>query len=456
MAGVLAYFFAGQSVALAQTPINPPGSSIALPNITKKDIKLPTIEVSKEAVVVIPPTTVPGVAVLITADQPKNVKLPKGENLLLVNLPGLSILVPNLAKLATFGNGALGIVLDQVGLVDQLFANTANANLLAPVNQVIDDLVSGGAVPSDGTQGVSSSATSILTLAASNLWTWNAATIGTTDHAGFKFQSNGGGDPVTGTTLPGHSVDRAELPGILWDASSHMGLPRGSVFFGATGGVSESDIDLKSDETLNKVKVADPGGVKLRSWSAGGFALLVTDAWYVGSTAGGSWGSAESENHLTGAESEYDLTSFTSSLFLGTIVPVTDTLRVDLRGTLAYQRAVADAHADTCGIAYGEHAIEAANASIAGRLFALMRAGDGLTLRPFIQAGVGKRFHYDNELDIGSVEFTFVDANSSVFAAGGIDFESGETLHLSASVRRDHSPDYDSLSGRFGLMVRLN
>src|SRR5262249_33966155 len=134
---------------------------------------------------------------------------------------------------------------------------------------------------------------------------------------------------------------------------------------------------------------------------------------------------------------------------------LTDTMRLDLRSTLTYQRTVGEAHADSLGIVYGDHTMEATNATFSGRLFAVFRQGE-LTMRPFVQAGLTHYLQYDNRLNIDSVAFRFQEADTSVFVAAGLDLEISSSLQLTVGVRQDHSADLDSIAGRLGFMVRLN
>jgi outer membrane autotransporter protein len=223
---------------------------------------------------------------------------------------------------------------------------------------------------------------------------------------------------------------------------------------GISAGVSESQLDIRGDSTLRGLGITDVGSANIRAWSVGGFALLTTRAWYVGTAAGGSWGKAQTENAVIGAESDFDGSSLTSSLFVGTIVPLPQDLRIDVRGTLGYHRTQGDAHHDTLGIAYGEHVLEHLSGTLSARLFTVIPAG-AHTLRPYVQAGVTHRFYYANDVNIQGVDFSFDDADTSLFAAGGIDLEINDWLQLSAGVRQDHSPDYDYVSGRFGVLLKL-
>jgi hypothetical protein len=40
--------------------------------------------------------------------------------------------------------------------------------------------------------------------------------------------------------------------------------------------------------------------------------------------------------------------------------------------------------------------------------------------------------------------------------AGGLDFDINGTLQLSVGARYDRSQDYDSLTGRIGVLLKLN
>ncbi len=384
------------------------------------------------------------------------------EDLLLINLPGITIVLPDLPVVGGIGTGVLGVVLDQVSSVSQALSNTANQALLSPVQQILDNLLGGGSAASssstDGPSGANAGGgvPGMAALPLSNLWMWNAMTFGTSSHGGYQFRAGSGDNLITGTTLEVRTNERSEMPGILWDASTLAGLRPGTLHFGVNAGIAESDLDVRANSVLRSLGLTQAGAGHLKSWSAGGFALLTTRAWYTGAAAGGSWGRAETDNFVTGARSDYDGSSFTSSLFAGTILPITaDDVRLDLRATLGYQRTVGEAHSDTAGITYSDHTVETFDGSLSARLFGVVRL-PSFTLRPYAQAGVVHRFHYLNELQIQGVDFSFDDADTSVFFAGGLDFDINSTLQLSAGVRHDHSPDYDSLTGRIGVLLKLN
>ena len=455
--GLLAFAIAGHDRACAQKLPEVPGISIALPNIIDVTIKLPTIiDPGKgNPTVVLPALSLASISLLNTNGLPPILNLPAGENLLLINLPGISVVGPNLPALARVGNSALGLLLNQVSGVNQLLANTVGLSLLGPIEQIIGGLTGGDGPTTNAPSAGNNGARGLVALPLSNLWTWSAVTLGSGSHNGFSYQANAGNGVVTGSTLPIHSSDSSLMPGVLVDASSLVGLRRGAFHVGISGGVSESELEIRGDSTLRQLGITEAGSASIRAWSLGGFALLTTRAWYAGAAAGGSWGEAKTENTVLGAKSAYDGSSMTSSLFVGSIASLTQDLRLDVRGTLGYHYTQGDAHHDTLGVAYGEHTIEHVNGTVSARLFTVIPAG-AFTLRPYLQAGVMHRFHYANDLQIQSIDFTFDDADTSLFAAGGIDLEISDWLQLSAGVRHDQSADYDYLSGRFGILVKLN
>ena len=242
------------------------------------------------------------------------------EDLLLINLPGITIVLPDLPVVGGLGSGVLGVVLDQVSSVSQTLSNTANQALLSPVQQILDNLLSGGGAASSSSPNGPSAAgaggvSGMAALPLSNLWMWNAGTFGTSNHGGYQFRAGSGDTIITGTTLEVRSNDRSEMPGLLWDASTLAGLRPGTVHFGVNGGIAESDLDVRANSALRSLGLTQAGVGNLKSWSAGGFALLTTRAWYTGAAAGGSWGRAETDNLVTGARSDFDGSSFTSALF---------------------------------------------------------------------------------------------------------------------------------------------
>lgn len=134
-------FLAAGFLAGAITGSNAAHAQLTLPNITVPNVTVPAIAVP--GVVTVPGVTVAGITVVLPSVPSVNLvdplglvpglNLPIGSNVLLINLPGVSILLPNLLELASLGNGAVGVVLNQVAPVNQLFSDAARANQMMPV-----------------------------------------------------------------------------------------------------------------------------------------------------------------------------------------------------------------------------------------------------------------------------------------------------------------------------------
>lgn len=340
-------------------------------------------------------------------------------------------------------------VINLTSPITQLFAGMGSAEAFAPVEQLLGSLAFGGDAPSSC---ASLNSATLAPAPTADIWSWNSVTVGRTEHDGYRVNADGAS---CGSTLPFQTSERAQLPGVLWDASAAFGLKKGTLHLGFSSGASDSDTQIKASAALRDAGIAQAGSNRMRSWSVGGFSLLTTDNWYAGSAFGSAWGQTESQNFALGSSSDYDTSTFVAAGFLGTIVPLTDNVRFDLRGTLSYQRTVGDAHIDSLGLVYGDHVIEAADAMLSGRLFGVFTQ-DGVTIRPFIQAGITHHLRYSNQLEIDGIAYALQEDDTSLFAATGLDFEIDRTLQLSVGVRHDRSSDTESVTGRFGLTLRLN
>ena len=360
--------------------------------------------------------------------------------------PAVTVGIPGPSPLTVLGSDAL----NQISPITQLFAGMGSAGVLAPVDQLVSGLSFANAA-SSGCAAADAGAMSPLP--AANIWMWNASTIRQTDHDGMRINSSE--NSQCGSSLPIQTLERTNLPGILWDASSALGMKRGTFHLGFSGGPSETDTQVKANAILRDAGITQAAAVRLTSWSAGGFSLLTTDSWYAGSAVGGAWGRAESQNFVLGSASDYNTSTLVAAGFLGTILPLTDNVRFDMRGTLSYQRTVGEAHSDTLGIVYGDHTIEATQLMLSGRLFGVFNQGS-LTIRPFLQTGITHNLHYNNQLNIDGIAFQLRDSDISVFIASGLDFEISNALQLSLGVRQEYGGDVESLSGRLGFTARLN
>jgi hypothetical protein len=401
------------------------------------------------AAVVLPGVNVAGVtsvapAAINLSDGGATISLPSvalGNDAVVLDLPTVGLPPPS---------GGLGDLINQTAGTTQLFAGMGSAQVLMPFEQSLDALAFGDAMSS----GCAYAASAHLAPQPSNeLWAWNSASVGTAEHGGYQVSAADGND--CSAAQPFRSTESSAAPGALWDASSMFGLKQGTLHFGFTAGATETETQIRGSSISFNHGAAQTGAARFTSTSIGAYSLLTSGNWYAGTAVGRSWGRNESQDFVLGSSSEYDTSSFIAAGILGRIVPIDNNLRLDLRGTLGYQRTVGEEHVDSLGIAYGDHTIETASGTISGRLFGVFRQG-GVTLRPYLQAGITHRFHYDNELEIDGIAFALDEADTSVFAATGLDFQLDQSLQLSAGVRHEQSEDLDNLTARFGIIWRLN
>jgi len=369
---------------------------------------------------------------------------------LTINTKGGSAKLPNV-KIGDRSLWSLpgGDVINYVSPTTQLFANSGSAEAFASVDQLLNGLAFGNDAPS---ACAAVDASTLGPLPAADISVWNALAVTRTDHDGYRISGENGAS--CGSTLPFQTVERTQLPGVLWDASSAFGFKKGTFHMGFSGGATESDTQVKASAALRDAGIAQAGSNRMRSWSVSSFSLLTTEKWYAGSAFGSAWGRTESQNFVLGSDSDYDTSTFVAAGFVGTIIPLSETARFDVRGTLSYQRTVGEAHADSLGLVYGDHTIASADAILSARLFGVFRH-DGMTIRPFIQAGITHHLTYSNTLEIDGIAFTMQEADTSIFTATGLDFEIDRTLQFSVGVRHEHSADSESVTGRFGFSWNL-
>ncbi len=396
------------------------------------------------ATVALPAVNALGISVAAT---PLNVNLSGGP---LVELPAVSVAVGNIASLNLPGGG-LGDIINQTNSTTQMFSNIGSAQTMAPVEQMLN----GFAFGDDPSAGGCAAASAMTQLAGTKVWMWNASTVQSMTHEGYRIRSSDGNDCGTSTSMPVQTQETAQLPGFMFDASSAFGLAPGSFRVGFSGGTTETETQVKASAALRDAGINQASTLQLKSWSLGTFSLLTGKNWYAGSAVGATWGEADSMNFVTGSASDYSTTGLVAAGFVGTIVTLSETTRFDLRATLSHQRTVGEAHTDSLGIVYGDHTIQSTDASLSARLFGVFRDGD-LTIRPFVQAGVIHHLAYDNALTIDGIGYKLLEADTTVFTAAGVDFELARALQFSLGVRHETNSDLESWAGRIGFTYRFN
>ena len=213
--GLLAAWLACPDLALAQ---------LTLPNVPVPGLTEPGIITAPGVTVTLPSGSTPGVGLIDTSSLLPGLNLPVGSNVLLINLPGISILLPNLLQLASLGNGAVGVVLNQVAPVNQLFSDAARANQMTPVTQLLDSLTS--RIPEVVWRDPGAGADARRVCAARCPQSLDVERGRCRPHATttvrFPFQTSSADAQVSGATLPTRSIEKSTLPGVLWDASQAL------------------------------------------------------------------------------------------------------------------------------------------------------------------------------------------------------------------------------------------
>jgi hypothetical protein len=395
------------------------------------------------ATVALPTVNALGISVAAT---PLNVNLSGGP---LLELPAVSVGAGSISL--NLPGGGLGDIINQTNSTTQMFSNIGSAQAMAPVEQMLN----GFAFGDDPSAGGCAAASAMTQLAGTKVWMWNASTVQSMTHEGYRIRSSDGNDCGSSTSMPVQTQETAQLPGFMFDASSAFGLAPGSFRVGFSGGTTETEKQVKASAALRDAGINQASTLQLKSWSLGTFSLLTGKNWYAGSAIGATWGEADSMNFVTGSASDYSTTGLVAAGFVGTIVPLNETTRFDVRATLSHQRTVGQSHTDSLGVVYGDHTLQSTDASLSARLFGVFRDGD-LTIRPFVQAGVIHHLAYDNALTIDGIGYQLLEADTTVFTAAGVDFELARALQFSLGVRHETNSDLESWAGRVGFTYRFN
>lgn len=233
--------------------------------------------------------------------------------------------------------------------------------------------------------------------------------------------------------------------GTRFDGSELFGAAPRSVTLGFLGNYTHTDIEIGGGG----------GTADVESISAGAYGLVTDGQTYGLFTVVGTYGSPETETtDVLPVNAEFNNFGVTTSAMGGVIVSLGES-KLDLRGGLSYFHATADDYVDSEGTSYTDSRMEDFSGSLSARLFSVMRTPD-YTLRPFVQTGVNHRFHYENELKVNDVEFSFDDADTTVFARAGVDFDLGATTQAYLAVRGDASEDMQSIAAQIGVTFKLD
>ena len=331
----------------------------------------------------------------------------------------------------------------------QAIANAAAASSARTSSQIADFALS--SVVLDGLIAASASGAVLRTISPT-VTTFGISGVSQTSHDGFEMQIGGAS---LGRTLGFDSLDAGVTLGVRIDASRAFNLPPDFLTLGAFGNYTNSDIDFDSDPPLRAFGFRNAGDATLDNGSAGGFALLSDGTVYGLAIASGQFGTAEVENAFGGGHSDFDTSGFVSSVYAGAIIPAGPRARIDFRTGLNYLTARADDYIGVGGIGLSDGKLDEFSGMMSARLFTSWDYGRTV-IRPFVQAGVDYRFDYENEIDVETVNISFIEGKTTVFGRLGVDFDIGERSQFYVAVRGDHNDDFDTLSGQAGLTFKLN
>jgi outer membrane autotransporter protein len=268
-------------------------------------------------------------------------------------------------------------------------------------------------------------------------------------HDGYSVQS---AVPAFSGSTPGFEEENYGLTiGGRFDGSEFFGASPNSVTLGLLGNYTRTEIDI--DAPLAGLS---GGSATVDSWSVGTFGLVTDGTRYGLLSVTGTFGSPETETEIVGPISAaFNNYAVATSAVVGVLVPLGGSVRLDLRGGLDYVYARSEDFEDSLGVDYTDGRTQEFAGSASARLFSVIKA-DGYDVRPFVQAGVSHRFHYENELKVDGIAFSFDEADTSLFGRAGVDFSLSQSTQAYLAVRGDASEDFEAIAAQFGLTFKLD
>ena len=398
-------------------------------------VPLPVIETPKGALPVVH-LPLPGCAGDVVGCLP-------GTVLNLATLPsGIIDLVRDLPQEAT------GLLLQQTAALSQVVSGLTGTIASNLTNVVLDlGLVEAAAGGPSG--GGPASSPLVFSAPASPLSMFMVSGVKNLSHDGFSTTSLLG----NGTTPAFDETDYGLTLGIRWDASRHFDLAPNTLTFGAIGNYTHTDLDFGTNAALAPY-LDKSGKAEVDSWSAGAFGLITDGRKYGLLTLNATFGSPETENFALASTAEYSSFGIAASAMSGVLIPV-GRATLDLRGGFTFISASGDDYTDSAGVHYSNAELEEISGEFSARLFQVVKLESG-TLRPFIQGGLTQRLHYSNEVEVEGVRFSFDDADTTVFARAGIDFDIGRSLQAYLAVRGDVNESIEAITAQVGLTFKMD
>jgi hypothetical protein len=265
----------------------------------------------------------------------------------------------------------------------------------------------------------------------------------------------------TSSALPGGNgmtpefdeTDIGLTVGLRWDASHHAGLDKGVLTFGLIANYTHTEIDLGTNDVLAQY-FDRTGSADVDSFSLGSFGLITDGRKYGLVTVTGTLGAPQTENFVLGSTADYDTAGIAVSAMGGVLIPMGATT-LDLRGGFNFIRAGAADYADSAGVHFSDAELEEISGTVSAKLSRQVKLEDG-SFRPFMQGGLTQRLHYSNEVDVEGATFSFDDADTTVFARAGVDFDIDRFLQAYVAVRGDANESLEAVAAQVGLTFKLD
>ncbi|MGF1619989.1 MAG: autotransporter outer membrane beta-barrel domain-containing protein [Rhodomicrobiaceae bacterium] len=358
--------------------------------------------------------------------------------------PDLSRIV-QLLRINNLGTEQLGDVFKTVAVLGQT-VSTAGV-LVSALNQNLIAAALDGDLTPDGGDAVSPLMVSVSGAAASPFM---ISGYKHREHDGFSVVSSA---PLSSGKTPGFEENHYGLTlGTRFDGSALFDAPARSVTLGVLANYTHTEIDVDAPAAL---PLSKGGSAEVDSWSAGAYGLVTDGRRYGLLTVTGTYGSPETDNAVLPATAEFNNFGLATSAMTGILLSAGQNAKVDLRGGLTYVNATSDDYSDSNGISFTDARMEEFSGSVSARLFGVVQT-EGYTLRPFVQTGLTHRFHYENELNVDGESFSFDEADSSIFARAGLDFNVDASTQAYLAIRGDASEDYRSVEGQVGVTFKLD
>ena len=270
-------------------------------------------------------------------------------------------------------------------------------------------------------------------------------------HDGYQSSSSLPGG--NGMTPAFDETDVGLTVGLRWDASRHFDLEKSSLTFGLIANYTHTEINLGTNDVLAQF-FDKTGSADVDSWSVGTFGLITDGRKYGLLSVTGTFGTPETQNFVLDSTADFNTAGIAVSAMTGVLVPIGGST-LDLRGGFNFIHASADNYTDSAGVRFSDAELNEISGTVSARLFRVVRLENG-AFRPFIQGGLTQRLHYSNDVDVDGVTFSFEDADTTVFARAGVDFDIDRYFQAYVAVRGDASSSFEAISAQVGLTFKLD